>query len=231
VVVRCLGAFSIGDGSNVVDLGRLRPRARSVVHRLALDFGRPIHRDMLLSDLWSDTEEASAIRSLQVAISSIRRVLESAGSSVTIERADGGYLFNCANGKTSDLVEFSRIRDLIGDGRCSDETALDLASAALGLYRGDLLDAEGLAEWVVSPREQIRLAAAQIARTAGERALACGALTAAVSMTQRGLEIDRFDDDLWRLAIRAHERRGDDATATQLRRRYDAMLEELGVPS
>ena len=44
-----------------------------------------------------------------------------------------------------------------------------------------------------------------------------------------GLEIDRYRDELWRLAITVAEQGGHHAEARQLQQSYEAMLTEIGV--
>ena len=70
VVVRCLGPFELVIDEHAVDLARVRPRARSVLWYLAARGGELVNRQQIAADLWSDRDEASARRSLQVAVSS-----------------------------------------------------------------------------------------------------------------------------------------------------------------
>ena len=85
VVVTCLGGFELTVNGRAVDLSVLRPRARSVLHLLATHAPRPVHRDVLCAALWSDNDAESALRSLQVAVSSVRKQLERAGWSNGVE--------------------------------------------------------------------------------------------------------------------------------------------------
>ena len=54
---------------------------------------------------------------------------------------------------------------------------------------------------------------------------------AAIRLAEIGLEFDRYHDELWRVVIDAHERRGDTVTAERLRRDYAMVLDELGLGS
>ena len=53
--------------------------------------------------------------------------------------------------------------------------------------------------------------------------------TAAAAICTETLGVDRFLDPAWRLLIAAQQQQGDEAGAAQARRRYDEVLEELGV--
>jgi hypothetical protein len=44
-----------------------------------------------------------------------------------------------------------------------------------------------------------------------------------------GLELDRYQDALWRMLIEARDRAGDTGAATRDRREYALVLEGLGV--
>ena len=57
--------------------GAVRPRARSTLRFLALRAGDPVHRDTLAAELWPDLDRESALRGEQVALSSLRSLLDS----------------------------------------------------------------------------------------------------------------------------------------------------------
>ncbi len=227
VSIRCLGDFAVGRPGEEADLKALRPRARAVLQRLALESGRVVHRDRLVADLWTDQDEGAAVRSLQVCISSIRRALDDAGSPIRIEHADGGYVLDDPSGGRCDLVELeSALR--AAESASSVTELVAAADEALRRFGGELLPGVGAVDWVVGERERLRLAVARAACVAATAALPTD-VAAAIDLADRGLEVDRFDDALWRLAIDAHAARGDSGAVERLRRSYDAALRELGV--
>ena len=111
VVVRCLGGFELLVDGRSVDLSPLRPRARSVLYLLATHAPRPVHRDVLLAALWSDNDTESARRSLQVAVSSVRKRLESAGWPHGVERVGDGYGLAVEPHDVTDVRAFRRAVD------------------------------------------------------------------------------------------------------------------------
>ena len=227
VVLRCFGEFTVGTGGPEIDA--LKPRAREVLMRLALEIGHPVHRDRLIADLWSDAEESSAIRSLQVTVSAARKALHAVGAPLAIERADGGYVLTEPNTGVCDLAEFERLDTEFG--RAAGDVAAQLATAesALALATGELLPGAGSVDWVLVERERIRLRAARLARKASRLALEAEQPVTASRIARIGLEFDRFDDTLWRLAIDSHRASGDEGAAERLRRSYHEMLDDLGV--
>ena len=74
--VRCFGDLQLALCGQDVDLSGLKPQARVVLARLALQAGRPVHRDVLLEALWPDERTEAGARKLQVLISTLRRYLE-----------------------------------------------------------------------------------------------------------------------------------------------------------
>jgi DNA-binding SARP family transcriptional activator len=110
-----------------------------------------------------------------------------------------------------------------------DAAAARCFSRALAVYAGDLLPEEGPVEWVVKARERLRLEVAEAAPPLAEIELARGQAAEAAAAGERGLQIDRFRDGLWRLVVSAHEQSGDTAAAARSRRAYDEVLEELGL--
>ena len=222
VVVRCLGGFELLIDGRSVDLTSLRPRARSVLHLLATHAPRPVHRDVLLAALWSDNDAESARRSLQVAVSSVRKRLESAGWRHGVERVGDGYALAVEPHEVTDVRAFQRAVD---DARrahaAGDHHRLDAAARqALEWYRGDLLTEEGSADWVVETRDALRIAAGATARLAATAAYQRGDMAEALTMAERGLQLDRFDDTMWNIVIDAHAARGETGAAARARRTY-----------
>jgi DNA-binding SARP family transcriptional activator len=130
-----------------------------------------------------------------------------------------------------DVADLGRAVDAgrLAAARGDVDAAAAQFTRALDLYAGDLLPEEGPAEWVVKARERLRLDAAEAAQGLATIELERGRAAAAASVGERGLQIDRFRDGLWRLVIDAHEQSGDAAAAARARRGYDEVLTELGV--
>jgi DNA-binding SARP family transcriptional activator len=198
--------------------------------------GDVVHRDVLAATLWPDAEADAALRSLQVAISSLRVLLEPDGVPKDRQRRllvrDGeGYRLALPRGARCDLREFEAAVAAAKRARSRGDAAAERAALeeALTRYTGDLLPEEGAAEWVVADRDRLRLAAASAAETLARR-LAEADAAAAVEAARRSLELDAYRDSTWRLLVHLHETRGDQAAAHATRERHKKVLEELGVP-
>jgi DNA-binding SARP family transcriptional activator len=233
VQIRCFGGFALLRSGKAVDLAAVKPRARAALRFLAARAGRGVHREELMEALWPGLSPSSAIRNLHVAISAVRRCLEPdapRGTSSLLVRDGDTYRLRLDEadldvGNFERAVAEARAARIEGDVDRSRE-ALE---TALAVYRGDLLPEDGPSEWVVEHRERFRLEATDAAASLAELELRRRP-EKAVEACWRGLSIDRYRDDLWRLLTEAHSRAGDRAATARAAREYQAVLAELGLP-
>lgn len=114
LTLRLLGCTEIAIDAAPVDLSTVRPRARSTLRLLALRAGSAVHRDVLVASLWPDVDEEAALRSLQVAISSLRSVLggRARSRSTLLARNGESYCLQLPPGSRSDVIDFdARLAD------------------------------------------------------------------------------------------------------------------------
>ena len=233
VELRCFVHFEITINQRPIDLALAKPRARSLLRLLALSAGKPVHRDQLLAALWPDDDARSGTRSLQVAVSALRQLFErqsGPGAASVLTRHGDGYMLSVGDGG-ADVVVFAQA---IEQGRTarlagSDDGTIAALGLALATYRGELLVEEGNAEWVLEPRDRYRMMAADAAQSLATALLAVGDQPGAVAACERGLEIDRYRDGLWRALIAAHEHNGDRVAAARTAKSYQSVLEDLGI--
>jgi DNA-binding SARP family transcriptional activator len=198
---------------------------------LAMHHGHDVHRERLVDALWPESSLPAGIRSLQVAVSSIRHCLAAAGLAEECLRRRGDAYGLQLPAAEDQLREFERLGQRAGQlSRNGDRsTALESALAALDLYGGDLLPEVGPAEWVVEERDRLRTVAAGVGATAAELALEQGELAAGISAAQRSIEIDPYHDHSWTLLAKLHERRGDRSAAAVTRREHARVHADLGL--
>jgi DNA-binding SARP family transcriptional activator len=231
--VRCLGRFQLELDGRPVDVSAVKPRARSALHLLAAHGGRPVHAESMVEALWPDLDAAAGKRNLQVAVSSVRRLLDDhrPGGGALVRREGPAYVLALPDVSCADVAVFAAARDEAREAARSgdDVIVLDAGDRALAAYGGDLLPEEGPADWVVELRRQAAADATEVALLLAETALSAGSHDIAAAACARGLDIDRYHDGLWRLLVDAQERTGDLAAATRSHERYHAVLRELGV--
>lgn len=229
--IRCFGRFELCADGEPVDLSGLKPRARSLLRLLALHANEPLHREVIVATLWPDADPDSGTRSLHVALSGLRQAVEPnapRGASSVIERDGESYRLVVA----SDAADTLRFERALGAGAAAaargDATgAVTALREALDLYRGELLPAEGPAEWVVDDRNRYRLKAAEASEDLAVLLAERGDLTGATAACEQTLRWDPYRDTTWQLLIRIQESAGNPAAATMVRRHYAALLESL----
>jgi DNA-binding SARP family transcriptional activator len=231
--VRCLGGFRLELDGSLVDVAAVKPRARAALHLLAAHGGRPVHTETLVDALWPDLDAASGKRNLQVAVSSLRRLLDDhrPGASALIRREAATYALALPDVGCSDVAVFAAACSEARDAARAGESArvLDAGDRALVAYGGDLLPEDGPADWAVERRRQLAADATEVAGLVAEAAVGLGYHDVAAIACARGLDIDRYHDGLWRLLIDDQERGGDVAAASRTQERYQEVLRELGI--
>ncbi|HUZ43816.1 MAG TPA: winged helix-turn-helix domain-containing protein [Acidimicrobiales bacterium] len=229
VVIRCFGAFRLETEAGV-DLSGLRPRARSLLSLLAAHGGAPVHREQLVDALWPYSSLEAGLRSLQVAVSSIRQTLGPAG--ISIVREGPSYLLDVPAGGWLDIGRFalaiSHARAAVRAG--DTQTTAAACGEALMLQSAPLLMAEGPADWVVSLRDAYCGQAAWAASQLAGILLESERPARAAAVCEVGLGLDRYHGGLWSLLIRSWEDAGEPASAQRCRQRYGIVLGELGLP-
>ena len=237
VTLHCFGCFRLAINGRPVDSSCIKPRHRSVLHMLAVHAGRPLHRELLIDAFWPDEQNTSAAtRNLHVAISAIRQLLQpngKRGCSSLIARVGDTYRLTIGDRDDVDVLAFEQAIEAGRTALAANDAARagQLFSHALAAYTGELLPDEGPVDWVVKERDRYHLAAAEAALSLAEIHLIHEQPRPAVRAAERGLLIDRYNDGLWRLLIRAHHQAGDRAGAQRACEGYDGMLIELGLPT
>jgi DNA-binding SARP family transcriptional activator len=231
VRVRLLGGCALEVEGRRISLDAAKPRVRSLLRLLAVHAGAPVHREVIQEALWPESDATAGARSLHVALSALRRLLDEVAAPLDghlVAREGDAYRLDVG----ADDVDLGRFDRSIATGRAArargDASATAFAEA-IDLYSGDLLPEEGPAEWVAERRDHYRAKAAEAAQSLAEEAMLAGDHATVVRACRFGLEIDRYQDAFWRMLILARERAGDAGAASRDRREYALVLEALGV--
>ncbi len=234
VRVGVLGGFRLTVREVPVDLSAVRPRSRATLHLLALHARRWVHRDVIAAAMWPEAAPEAALRSLQVAISSLRTAIAAMCPGVQLPARQGeSYGLVVPEGLDSDVLEFEAALSAARHARARGDAAAEHRELARALdgYGGDLLPEDGPAEWVVGERDRLRLAAADAAHALALAELAAGDGAAAVDDVRRCLHLDPYRDAAWHLLVRLHQENGDEAAARAAQAQRQKVLEDLGIPA
>lgn len=231
--VRCLGGFRFRWRGVELDQS-VRPSARTVLRILAVRAGTPVHREELVQLFWPDHSLESGIHNLHVAISALRRCLDVVGPGRgrdLLARRGDAYVLAPDGELVTDLQRLDQAIQAAASATTQGDAVARLAALrqALRLYAGDVLPAEGPAEWVVEIREQVRQRVAQAATELSRDELAGGDIAAARTAATRSVTLDAWNDEAWRQLIDCHVAAGDHAQAARARLAYHRRLRDLGV--
>ena len=233
VGIRCFGGFAIEVDTVPVDLGPLRPRARALLRLLALTPDQDTHRERLVDALWPGVDLSVGTRRLQVAVSSVRQLLEQSGlpGSDLVCRHGDAYRLALPPGGSVDVRTFERgLREAAARAARGDVVgSVSARESALALYTGELLPEDGPAEYVVDDRERLRLAAASAAAALAQDNRELGRARQALEAARLSVQLDRFQDLAWTLLVELHEAAGDSSAAARARFEHARVQADLDV--
>lgn len=236
--IRLLGATSVERHDQTVVSGALwrRVKVRALLALLAIQGGRPVHRDAVLEALWPNLEYLSALHNLNTTVYNLRRSLEPGlqrGAESRLVRYDGDCLY--LSGGSAHWLDIAVFESAVTRARREPDPtrAVALYEEALALYRGeflaDLLLALDLG-WCWAERDrlrEIRLSALE------ELALLCEASQRrqeAADLCLAALATDPCRESACRHLIRLSLWQGDRSGAlAHYRRLTRSLAEELGV--
>ena len=150
-----LGGFAVRRGSWVAgESAWARPVDARLVRFLLVQLDRPVSEDELFEALWPQLSLVGARRSLQVAASRVRGLLDPPGAKRSVlERADRGYRVALGPGATVDADQFRAGAAAAlaerGEGRRR------LLERARSLWGGEPLPEERYSDWATAYREAL----------------------------------------------------------------------------
>jgi DNA-binding SARP family transcriptional activator len=198
------------------------------VHYLLVRRGSSVPDDMLLEAFWPRTPQESARRSLKVAVSCARAVLDAPDSESVIVSAQGtlSLRLRATDSVDVDLFEHAAAAGLAAHGAERRE----LLERAAGLWTGEPLPEERYADWTIAWREHLTARYADVLRGLVAACHEAGDHPAATQAARRLVEIDHLDESAHRDLIVAYARSGRRAHALRQYLECRRMLvDELGV--
>jgi DNA-binding SARP family transcriptional activator len=159
---RILGPLEVAEGGRLVSLGR--GKQRSLLALLLLHANEVVSSEQLINELWGERPPATAAKSVQVYVSSLRKVLGPANGTTGVLRTRGSGYVLCIAPDDVDVHRFERHveqgRRALGAGE--PEAAARELRQALALWQGQpLADLayEPFAQGEIARLEDMRLAA------------------------------------------------------------------------
>jgi DNA-binding SARP family transcriptional activator len=221
---RILGPVEARADGGPIDLGR--PKQRALLAALLLRAGAAIPREALVDALWGEAPPASAVQSLQVYVSGLRKVL----GAERIETRGTSYRVVLEPGEL-DLERFEALvsgawRDL--DAARPDSAAGSLREA-LALWQGPALADLAAEPLVGAERERLEEARLHALELLGEAELALGRHDALLIELEALVAEHPFRESFRRQQVLALYRAGRQQEALGAYRAARAALDELGI--
>jgi len=202
-----LGGFAVRRGSwQPADAAWERRIAQRLVRLLLTRRDSAVSEDELIDAFWHDKGVEAARRSLQVALSSARRVIDLPGAESVIATAERAYRLRLRPHDSVDVDAFER----------AAATALEAPSAerlgplerAAQLWGGEPLPEERYSDWAIPWREALQDRYGAILEALVESYLAAADLTAAVDAARKLVAIDPMNEAAQRTLMLCYARSG-----------------------
>jgi DNA-binding SARP family transcriptional activator len=205
LTLKVLGGFELQSGAGR-RLTFPTKKAQALLAYLALHPDRPCSRETLTALLWGDTRDAQARQSLRQAVYHIRQALGDDRPSIVM--AGEAVTLRATALEVDALMFEQRVR----------QATPESLHAALGFYRGDLL--EGLAikeapfdEWLLVERERLRELALEALARLVSHYMKSGDNERAIQAALRLLALDPLHEPAHRALMRLYARQGRRAAA------------------
>jgi DNA-binding SARP family transcriptional activator len=218
--------------------GRRVPRwtslkARAVFQYLLVHQDRPTRRDVLMALQWPDHSHNSARNNLNVALHSLRNILDGLGQGAqAIVYRDGCYLLNPDLTWWVDRTEFlsavDEARRARRAGRIDQITGA--YRKAVQLYRGPLFEDDGAGEWYLPEQRRLSDLYGQALEEVAQIQFECGELSEALHFGQLAIGNDPCSEAIHRLLMRCYAtQHQQQLVSRQYRVCAAALHDELGV--
>jgi DNA-binding SARP family transcriptional activator/tetratricopeptide (TPR) repeat protein len=150
-----LGGFTVRRGEWPIDPSAWRrPVAARLVRFLLVNRDRPIHEDVLLEMLWRERSVETARRSLRVAVSQARAVLDLPGASRSVvDVSDHAYRLALGPADRVDADQFEQLAATALAARGADRS--ELLREAAETWTGPPLPEDSYADWASPLRNRL----------------------------------------------------------------------------
>jgi LuxR family transcriptional regulator, maltose regulon positive regulatory protein len=205
---RLLGGFELRRGAWLVDDNRWERRiAQRLVRFLLCRDGGPVLEDDLIDAFWPDKTASAARRSLQVAVSAARAVLDVPG--VADSRLTSGERTYRLRLRDNDVVDAREFERAAAAALAADDSRRRSALiAAEALWGGEPLPEERYTDWAIAWREHLIDRNRQVLHGLADAHAATGDAGAAVDFSRRLVELDPLDEAAHRRLMIAFARAG-----------------------
>ena len=227
--ITCFGHFEVRRQNQPVALCPNR-NGQTIFRYLVAQSEHSATMDVLMTELWADDEQEVAHHKLQVAISALRRSLNSGYEGISgggyILCKQGAYQINPSVSLSTDVEEFV---SLYQAGQHAGDT-IALYEQACALYTGPFLTEDLYADWYSLRREQLSHMYLTMCNTLVEEFTKLRHYERAITWAIALLEENGCDEDAYRHLMCLYAAQGRRSEALrQYQRCRQVLSEELGI--
>jgi DNA-binding SARP family transcriptional activator len=208
-------------------------KGKSLFAYILFHHERRIYRDILMDTFWPKTNPDSARNSLNVALHSIRRVLQAASpASEFIIFKDECYYLNPQVEIWSDVDDFRKIWRNAQNIELNKglSSAVSEYERAAQIYRGEFLEDEIYDSWSALDRENLKEIYLVILDKISEFYVLSKKHSEAIGLCEKILEKDNCREDIYRRLMLSYYRIGQrDKAIKQFQKCVEVLKEELEV--
>lgn len=190
-------------------------------------------REDILSQLWGEQDEESAVRDFKVALNALHKALEPNRTARTeaffVQRHGSSYGFNLASGYHLDVEEFEKLVRLGLEER-DVRQAIFLLEKGLAYYQGDYIPECRYEDWCETERERLRVLYLRGAERTASLSLETSDWERAIRWCEAILRVDDCWEEAYRLLMTISYRQNNRTLAIRWFEKCKQKLkEQLGV--
>ena len=222
LTIRLMGDFSLQRGDEIIPAHAWhRPIVLRLFQYFAVNAGRPLAKEQILDDLWSDTDPAKAWTTFRTVYSRLRKLLEPAMRPKTANRyiTLNGDVYVFDSGGQAD-IDARRFQQIVGAAlQKRDEQVVtavpEALVAALESY-APLLPDYPYAEWLLEPRQRLEALYVEGCLYLAQAYLVRGENRTAVTWARKTITAAPWLEEAYQLLMRGYARQGQRAPALRV---------------
>jgi LuxR family maltose regulon positive regulatory protein len=222
--IHVLGRFRLTKGDTPVTIPSRLRKPQELLQVLIAFGGTEVSAGVLIDALWPDSEGDAAYHALESTLYRLRQLL---GARDAV-RMEGGKVSLDRDRLWVDMWEFEEELQRPNE---PDADGIERIGRLRLLYQGHFLQHEAEKPWVLKARHELRDRLLRAIRDAARECERARRWEEAVSLYRSGIELDSFNEGLYRGLMLCHQELGDHSEALQAYRRCRELLTRfLGIP-
>jgi LuxR family maltose regulon positive regulatory protein len=222
--IHVLGRFRLLSGDTPVTIPARLRKPLELLRVLIAFGGTEVSAGVLIDALWPDSEGDAAYHALESTLYRLRRLL---GARDAV-RMEGGKVSLDRDRLWVDMWEFEEELQRRSD---PDADGVERIGRLRRLYQGHFLQHEAEKPWILKARHELRDRLLRAIRDAARECEHARRWEDAANLYRSGIELDSFNEGLYRGLMLCHQELGDHSEALQAYRRCRELLTRfLGIP-